>query len=49
MAADLSHDSGVGLMAAFVAATALRCRAAVITADPDFRRLENAVAVRQIR
>ncbi len=48
-AADLSHESGAGLMDSIVAATARPSKAVVITADPDFRRLEARVKVTYIR
>ena len=49
VAADLRHETGVGLFDCFVAASAWQLGATVVTADPDFHRLEGRVAVRFIR
>lgn len=48
-AADLNHETGVGLFDCFVAAAAWQLGATVVTADPDFHRLEDRVTVRFIR
>ncbi len=49
IAADLAYDTGVGLFDCFVAASAWQLGATVITADPDFHRLEDRVSVEFIR
>ena len=49
VAADLAHETGVGLFDCFVAASAWQLGGTVITADPDFRRLGERVPVRFIR
>ena len=49
VAADLNHETGVGLFDCFVAASAWQLGGTVVTADPDFHRLEDRVTVRFIR
>jgi predicted nucleic acid-binding protein len=48
-AADLSHETGAGLMDAIVATTALASNAVVLTADPDFAALKSVVRMEFVR